>query len=686
MQTQVNALIHQVNQFSPKEYISPRHIHAIWKLLKHTSYFPIKKLDNIAKEVFTFANATDIKKLLFQSEQLKFVKKTDDGWQTELQGKDFASLEHWRYWEVSLELEDIVNQLNIKHYFLSHIFLTERPIIIDLFSGVGGLGLGFASTGYDVKVAVDNDPQACEAHRINFPDCEVLEKEIEEVVRNPRKILCEELNIRPDQIAGVIGGPPCQGFSYIGERVTNDERNLYTSHFIDVVLDIEPSFFVMENVIGLRTSGKKPDFYTMLKRLANPIGEPANQLVNELPNVPLSVAKRARQFRRRLVSQEITNFKQTVKDELVNYKFYEEVFCIIDNYHKILMDNFIKMLKNNYKNELFEKALKSLNQVEKQVAIVSIAATFEAFVECKLIKKSDSESIMKQYIKFEKESSFIRKVATEIIEEYDAAPESSVYEGKEIGPVLSNLIKKASEKYEVAVPTILNSAWYGCPQNRQRLFLVGIHKRHQKKICFPIATFSLPGEYSSQNELSLPTTPTTFDAIGDIPNVDDYEFLVEQDTLPVSKLTPYVSPYAAFLRLEVLSPGDKTIPRPSWNPFVLDCCKRTIHPNFVIERLSKTPEGKQEGTSGRTRLHRLKVSHTLRAGTREGKGSHTACRPIHYEHNRVITVREGARLMGYPDWMTFHATKWHGFRLVGNGVPAELATVIAKKIKEILYE
>ena len=68
----------------------------------------------------------------------------------------------------------------------------------------------------------------------------------------------------------------------------------------------------------------------------------------------------------------------------------------------------------------------------------------------------------------------------------------------------------------------------------------------------------------------------------------------------------------------------------------------------------------------------------------QDKGSHTAVRPIHYEHNRVITVREEARLMGYPDWTTFHESKWHGSRLVSNGAPLPLGYAIAASLRESL--
>src|SRR5262249_53242735 len=57
---------------------------------------------------------------------------------------------------------------------------------------------------------------------------------------------------------------------------------------------------------------------------------------------------------------------------------------------------------------------------------------------------------------------------------------------------------------------------------------------------------------------------------------------------------------------------------------------------------------------------------------------------IHYAFARCITVREMARLHGYPDWFRFHVTKWHGARQVGNSVPPPLARAVAKEIVNAL--
>lgn len=78
------------------------------------------------------------------------------------------------------------------------------------------------------------------------------------------------------------------------------------------------------------------------------------------------------------------------------------------------------------------------------------------------------------------------------------------------------------------------------------------------------------------------------------------------------------------------------------------------------------------------------LSNTLRAGTDGARGAFTSPRPIHYAYPRCITVREMARLHGFPDWFRFHATKWHGARQIGNSVPPPLARAIASSIIQAL--
>ena len=86
--------------------------------------------------------------------------------------------------------------------------------------------------------------------------------------------------------------------------------------------------------------------------------------------------------------------------------------------------------------------------------------------------------------------------------------------------------------------------------------------------------------------------------------------------------------------------------------------------------VQETRGGETEPISRFYKLSANGVSNTLRAGTDAARGAFTSPRPIHYRYARDLTVREMARLHGFPDWFRFQHTKWHGARQIGNAVPA----------------
>lgn len=132
---------------------------------------------------------------------------------------------------------------------------------IDLFSGCGGLSLGAARAGLKPTVAVELDPHAAAAHSKNFPNCLTVKLDLS--VAKPAEIdsLYEG---RPDI---VFGGPPCQGFSYIGKREQNDPRNKLLDRFFEFVSELKPRAFLMENVPGLLDPNSKKNLEKALERL-----------------------------------------------------------------------------------------------------------------------------------------------------------------------------------------------------------------------------------------------------------------------------------------------------------------------------------------------------------------------------------------------------------------------------------
>ena len=110
----------------------------------------------------------------------------------------------------------------------------------------------------------------------------------------------------------------------------------------------------------------------------------------------------------------------------------------------------------------------------------------------------------------------------------------------------------------------------------------------------------------------------------------------------------------------------------NWDLNVLTSSARTDHTAISRRRFAATSGGDTEPISRFFKLKADGLSNTLRAGTDSARGAFTSPRPIHYEYARCITVREMARLHGFPDWFRLHSTKWHGARQVGNAVPPPL--------------
>ncbi len=131
-----------------------------------------------------------------------------------------------------------------------------RPIGIDLFAGAGGLSLGFEQAGFDVLAAVEIDPIHCATHEFNFPNCTTICRDVSKLsgsdIRKAAGIGKRDADV-------VFGGAPCQGFSLIGQRALDDPRNSLVSHYVRIVREIAPKYFLFENVKGL-TLGKHRRF------------------------------------------------------------------------------------------------------------------------------------------------------------------------------------------------------------------------------------------------------------------------------------------------------------------------------------------------------------------------------------------------------------------------------------------
>lgn len=118
--------------------------------------------------------------------------------------------------------------------------------IVDLFCGAGGFSLGFEMAGFESILAIDKWEDAVNTYNHNHTNPVATTVDIQKFTSEHLRSLSKN---RP--VIGVIGGPPCQGFSMVGKREVGDERNSLYLQYVRFVDVLKPKFFVLENVPGL---------------------------------------------------------------------------------------------------------------------------------------------------------------------------------------------------------------------------------------------------------------------------------------------------------------------------------------------------------------------------------------------------------------------------------------------------
>lgn len=213
----------------------------------------------------------------------------------------------------------------------------------------------------------------------------------------------------------------------------------------------------------------------------------------------------------------------------------------------------------------------------------------------------------------------------------------------------------------------VNAVSFGVPQRRRRVLLMGSRVGTAPVLDFP--------------DGALTTVEEAFEGL---PDISRYRRLLRSDeaVLTDDDLVRARSARSAYARRLIgldRDPLDASAPR-IFDETLVTNSLRTVHSAKTVQRFARTQPGRVEPVSRLFRLDPDGQARTLRAGTGSDRGSHTSPRPIHPIKNRVITVREAARLHGYPDWFRFHTTNWHGHRQVGNSVPPPLAAAAGRAL------
>ena len=142
---------------------------------------------------------------------------------------------------------------------------------IDLFAGCGGFSCGISAAGYNVIGAVELDKDACDTLRKNayhaFPNMKVINTDITKLSAEQ---LMKTTGIKKGELSLMIGGPPCQGFSFVNtKRSLDDPRSKLVFEYLRILKGVMPKMFLIENVPGLLSF---KDFFIEFMRLLEDVG------------------------------------------------------------------------------------------------------------------------------------------------------------------------------------------------------------------------------------------------------------------------------------------------------------------------------------------------------------------------------------------------------------------------------
>ena len=215
-------------------------------------------------------------------------------------------------------------------------------------------------------------------------------------------------------------------------------------------------------------------------------------------------------------------------------------------------------------------------------------------------------------------------------------------------PILRDAMRLVESAYDLLGPVVWDAGSFGAATTRPRLFVVGI----RRDIGRPLER----GHVASRHARPA----TVREAIGDLVGARQLDERAGFDRWKTTRPWP-AGTYARRLR----NGGEFTGHR------------LTEHAQSVLDRFATISEGGFDRIGRHPRLRWDGQCPTLRAGTGADRGSFQSVRPIHPAEHRVITVREAARLQGFPDDHLFHPTVWHSFRMIGNSVsPIASAAVL----------
>ncbi|PJJ41099.1 DNA cytosine methyltransferase [Hallerella succinigenes] len=611
---------------------------------------------------------------------------------------------------------------------------------LDLFAGAGGISEGFLQSYtdekyYDFILASDINSNCELTHRARYNNVLGLDTDF----------LCEDImsetfvehlkkKIGSREIDVVTGGPSCQSFSLSGRRRKYDKRDNLFEHYLKVITELRPKYFVMENVKGILTKDH---------------GRFKDEIMSQIRSIiDITKVRELYDYLNSLLGKTVSNFEKTcliakvrleIEDDSKTERFVKNFFdCIEEKFKEMTRGIDYRASKSDanvatirhgislLKHSASRNKIRSLIIQEKSSSDIDN----DAFVDPmnKFIESLEDDSIVQRIVialenikEFDKQTDDVEKFKS-MLRVYAMTLDECFVE-------ISKLSEKAGSKdkfdsildavrlYRIDKPIVVLSSNYGVPQNRERVLFIGC-RNDQELIT------NIPATVSDKEKVTVYEAISDLDFIGNGETCTEYgtpkknkkfDLLVKKrDVAGPLKSAGDSRTYAEWSREGRLEHRFVFDTKPFYVKNNEDLANPSAHAKYVLfnhQTSSQNPEVKRrleiiakhgdyddacKAELKKENLESNKRNYTVLNPT--GQSPTVVTMPddfVHYSEFRAMTVREMARLQSFDDSFVFQGKRQTGgdkrkseipqYTLVGNAVPPLMAraigNVILKSIK-----
>lgn len=620
-------------------------------------------------------------------------------------------------------------------------FLKGKKAItfLDLFAGAGGISEGFLQSYtpdkyYDFVLASDINANCELTHRVRYNHQLGLDTDfLLEDIMSDSFIADIKKKVGKKTIDVVTGGPSCQSFSLSGRRRKYDKRDNLFEHYLKVIEEFKPKYFVMENVKGILTKDKgrfKDEIMSLIRSIMDTKQVPA--LMGYLEKM---LGRTATPFEKSCL---LAKVRIEIEDDSKTDALVEEFFAHVEEQFKVLTRNIdYRISKSDANISTIRHGLSLLKHFRERQKIQS------AIIQEKTSSNIDNDAFvhgMNDFIGSMEDDAIIEKIflALNSVKEFKKQEDDvklfkamielyamtldesfAVLAGYAEKDGSTEEFKKILDKarlYRVDRPIVVLSSNYGVPQNRERVLFIGC--RNDQKLITDI-----PATVSKDEKV------TVFEAISDLDFIGNGETRTEYGKVKKNKeLDGLVRPRAITGSLE--SDGEKHTFY-EWSRmgrlghrFTFEC--KPFYVRTLEDLENNLAKVEHELFNHQTSFQSDDVKRRLEIIAKHGdydeackeelkkenlesqKRNYTVLDPkgqsptvvtmpddfIHYSQYRAMTVREMARLQSFDDTFVFQGKRQTGgdkrkseipqYTLVGNAVPPLMARAIGNTILEAI--